>query len=132
MKNYILLYIIITIFSIKAYSQKEKEPSVILNQKKYVEIDVIKTYERVAGKGYKSVDMFKKIANSYYSNFEPEKAVSWYCELFAMTSNLEFEYYYRYAETLKSIGQNEEAYQLLKKFNQKEIAIKEEIFKKQL
>ena len=132
MKNYILLYIIITIFSIKAYSQKEKEPSVILNQKKYVEIDVIKTYERVAGKGYKSVDMFKKIANSYYSNFEPEKAVSWYCELFAMTSNLEFEYYYRYAESLKSIGQNEEAYQLLKKFNQKEIAIKEEIFKKQL
>ena len=132
MKNYILLYIIITIFSIKAYSQKEKEPSVILNQKKYVEIDVIKTYERVAGKGYKSVDMFKKIANSYFSNFEPEKAVSWYCELFAMTSNLEFEYYYRYAESLKSIGQNEEAYQLLKKFNQKEIAIKEEIFKKQL
>ncbi len=132
MKNYILLYIIITIFSIKAYSQKEKEPSVILNQKKYVEIDVIKTYERVAGKGYKSVDMFKKIANSYYSNFEPEKAVSWYCELFAMTSNLEFEYYYRYAESLKSIGQNEEAYQLLKKFDQKEIAIKEEIFKKQL
>jgi len=132
MKNYILLYIIITIFSIKAYSQKEKEPSVILNQKKYVEIDVIKTYERVAGKGYKSVDMFKKIANSYFSNFEPEKAVSWYCELFAMTSNLEFEYYYRYAESLKSIGQNEEAYQLLKKFDQKEIAIKEEIFKKQL
>ena len=132
MKNYILLYIIITIFSIKAYSQKEKEPSVILNQKKYVEIDVIKTYERVAGKGYKSVDMFKKIANSYFSNFESEKAVSWYCELFAMTSNLEFEYYYRYAESLKSIGQNEEAYQLLKKFNQKEIAIKEEIFKKQL
>ena len=132
MKNYILLYIIITIFSIKAYSQKEKEPSVILNQKKYVEIDVIKTYERVAGKGYKSVDMFKKIANSYFSNFEPEKAVSWYCELFSMTSNLEFEYYYRYAESLKSIGQNEEAYQLLKKFNQKEIAIKEEIFKKQL
>ncbi len=132
MKNYILLYIIITIFSIKAYSQKEKEPSVILNQKKYVEIDVIKTYERVAGKGYKSVDMFKKIANSYYSNFEPEKSVSWYCELFAMTSNLEFEYYYRYAESLKSIGQNEEAYQLLKKFDQKEIAIKEEIFKKQL
>ena len=132
MKNYIILYIIITIFSIKAYSQKEKDPSVNMNQEKYVEIDVIKTYERVAGKGYKSVDMFKKIANSYYSNFEPEKAVSWYCELFAMTSNLEFEYYYRYAETLKSIGQNEEAYQLLKKFDQKEIAIKEEIFKKQL
>ncbi len=132
MKNYIILYIIITIFSIKAYSQKEKDPSVNMNQEKYVEIDVIKTYERVAGKGYKSVDMFKKIANSYFSNFEPEKAVSWYCELFAMTSNLEFEYYYRYAETLKSIGQNEEAYQLLKKFDQKEIAIKEEIFKKQL
>ena len=69
---------------------------------KYVEIDVIKTYIRVSGKGYKSVDLFKKIANNYYTNFELEKAVSWYCELFAMTSNLEFEYYHRYSESLKS------------------------------
>jgi len=99
---------------------------------KYVEIDVIKTYIRVSGKGYKSVDLFKKIANNYYTNFELEKAVSWYCELFAMTSNLEFEYYYRYSESLKYIGQNKEAYEILKKFNQKEIAIKEEILKKQL
>ena len=132
MKNRILLYITITIFSIKVYSQKGKEVVASEKQKKYVEIDVIKTYIRVAGKGYKSVDMFKKIANSYYSNFEPEKAVSWYCELFAITSNLEFEYYYRYAQSLKSIGQNEEADEILKKFNQKEIAIKEEILKKQL
>ena len=36
MKNYIILYIIITIFSIKAYSQKEKDPSVNMNQTKYV------------------------------------------------------------------------------------------------
>ena len=132
MKNRILLYITITIFSIKVYSQKGKE--VLANEKhiKYVEIDVIKTYIRVSGKGYKSVDMFKKIANNYYTNFELEKAVSWYCELFAMTSNLEFEYYYRYSESLKYIGQNKEAYEILKKFNQKEIAIKEEILKKQL
>jgi hypothetical protein len=132
MKKRVLLYITITVFTIKVYSQKGKDASVNEKQKKYIEIDVIKTYERVAGKGYKSVDMFKKIANSYYSNFELEKAVSWYCELFAMTSNLEFEYYYRYSESLKSIGQNKEAYEILKKFNQKEIAIKEEIFKKQL
>jgi hypothetical protein len=45
---------------------------------------------------------------------------------------LEFEYYHRYSESLKSIGQNKEAYEILKKFNQKEIAIKEEILKKQL
>jgi hypothetical protein len=132
MKNRVLLYITITVFTIKVYSQKGKDASVNEKQKKYIEIDVIKTYERVAVKGYKSVDMFKKIADSYYSNFELEKAVSWYCELFAMTSNLEFEYYYRYSESLKSIGQNKEAYEILKKFNQKEIAIKEEIFKKQL
>lgn len=127
MKNRILLYITFTIFSIKAYSQKGEEVLVSEKQKKHVEIDVINTYIRVAGKGYKSVDMFKKIANSYYSNFELEKALSWYCELFAMNSDLEFEYYYRYAQSLKSVGQNDKADEILKKFNQSEITIKDKI-----
>jgi cell fate (sporulation/competence/biofilm development) regulator YlbF (YheA/YmcA/DUF963 family) len=44
-----------------------------------------------------------------------------------MTTNLESEYYYRYAESLKSIGENEEAKEILELFNKRLKDIKEKI-----
>jgi len=118
MKKRLLIYIaLLSLYSFKIYAQKtEVAPK---NKTKYVEIDVLKTYERVALKGYKSIDMFKKLGNSYYTNFEMEKAARWYCELFSMTSDLESKYYYQYEQSLRSIGQNDEANAVIEKFNQK-------------
>lgn len=82
----------------------------------FIYIDILKTYERVLEKGYKSVDMFQKIANAYYFNNELEKAAKWYTELFAMTSDLEPVYYYRYALSLKALGQNDKATNIMGKF----------------
>jgi len=84
----------------------------------YAYIDVIKTYERVAEKGYESVDMLKKMGDSYFFNDELDKAESCYSKLFSKTSNLEPEYYYRYSITLKSVGKIDKANEYLKKFNQ--------------
>jgi tetratricopeptide (TPR) repeat protein len=118
MKNKILLYVLINIvFSINIYSQKEKNNIVVIKNTKYAKIDVIKTYERVAEKGYKSIDLFKKIGDAHYANFDLEKAARWYCELFAMTSNLEPKYYYQYAQSLKSIGEHDKANEIMGKFN---------------
>jgi tetratricopeptide (TPR) repeat protein len=83
-----------------------------------VYINVIKIYERVAEKGYKSIDIFQKLGNAYYYSSEMDKASKWYGKLFEMTSKLEPEYYYRYANSLKAIGQNEKANEMLKKFSQ--------------
>lgn len=58
-------------------------------KKKYVYVDDMKTYERVEEKGYKSIEIFQKLGNSYYSNSEPDKSSRWYSELFEMTTNLE-------------------------------------------
>ncbi len=120
MKNYIFLFItIINLFSFSGYSQKAK---IALANKKfdnYAYIDAIKTYERVVKKGYKSVELFQKLGNAYYFNAEYDKAAKWYSELFTMTSDLESEYYYRYAQSLKSIGQNEKANAMMEKFHQK-------------
>ncbi|WP_428231506.1 OmpA family protein [Flavobacterium sp.] len=120
MKNYILLYLtLITVFSFDSYAQESK---VAAGDKKYADyayIDAIKTYERVAEKGYKSEDMFKKLGNSYYFNSDFEGAAKWYAELFAMNTNPEPEYYYRYAQSLKSTGQNDKANQLLAEFTAK-------------
>ena len=85
----------------------------------YVYINVLKTYERIAEKGYKSIDLFQKLGNSYYSNYELEKAAKWYGELFIMTSDLAPEYYYNYAQSLNFIGQNKKADEILEKLYQK-------------
>ena len=120
MKNFILLYItIISVFSFNGYAQKSQLASADKKYDNFAYIDAIKTYERVAEKGYKSVDMFQKLGNSYYFNGELDKAAKWYDELFAMEPNQQPEYLYRYAQSLKAVGQNDKANQILDQFNQK-------------
>lgn len=130
MKNKIFLYLsIISLSSLYSYSQKKELTIQRIIPKKYVEVNVIKTYERVAEKGYKSIDMFQKLGNSFYANYELEKAARWYCELFAMTSDLEPKYYYQYEQSLRSIGENDEANLLLEKFNKRSEVVKKTILK---
>jgi outer membrane protein OmpA-like peptidoglycan-associated protein len=121
MKNKILFCLaILCAISFNGYSQKEKVKNANKKYDSYAYIDAIKTYEKIAEKGYKSVDMFKKLGNSYFFNAELEKASEWYKELFAMKPiNLEPEYYYRYSQSLRSIGRNDLANEILELFNQK-------------
>jgi outer membrane protein OmpA-like peptidoglycan-associated protein/tetratricopeptide (TPR) repeat protein len=119
MKNYILLCLIIICFSFDSYAQDSKVAAGDKKYDNYAYIDAIKTYERVAEKGYKSEDMFKKLGNSYYFNSDFDGAVKWYGELFAINTSPEPEYYYRYAQSLKSTGQIDKANKLLSEFNAK-------------
>ncbi|MES2573747.1 MAG: OmpA family protein [Bacteroidota bacterium] len=120
MKNFTLLYItILSVFSFNSYAQKAKIASADKKYDSYAYIDAIKTYERVAEKGYKSADMFQKLGNAYYFNAELEKAAKWYDELFAMAPDQESEYIYRYAQSLKAVGQTDKANQMMEKFYQK-------------
>lgn len=102
-------------FSFSSAAQNEK---VFITDKvsdKYAYVDVMKTYERIAAKGYKSVDLFQKLGDSSYSHFKLEKAAEWYSQLFALTLDLAPEYYYRYAESLRFICENEKADAILEK-----------------
>lgn len=119
MKNYITLCLtIVSVFSFNCYSQKARLASADKKYDSYAYIAAIKTYERVAEKGYKSADMFQKLGNAYYFNAELEQAAKWYAELFAMNVEVEPVYYYRYAQSLRSIGENKKANEMLEKFNQ--------------
>ena len=120
MKNSILhLITIVSVFSFNCYAQKARVSVAEKKYGNYAYIDAIKTYERVADKGYKSADMFQKLGNSYYYNAEFDEAAKWYGELFVLTQDVEPEYYYRYAQSLRSIGQNDKANEMLEKFNQR-------------
>ena len=86
---------------------------------KYIYIDATKTYEHVANKGYKSADMFQKLANAYYFNDDLVNANKWYTELFAMNTELTPEYYYRYSQSLKSVGDYGKADEMMAVFTEK-------------
>lgn len=118
MKNYTLLFAaIIGAFSFGSHAQQAKINAADKKYDSYAYVDAIKTYEKVAAKGYRSEDMFKKLGNAYYFNSDFQNAAKWYGELFAMNPNPEPEYYFRYAQSLKSAGDIAKANKLLEEFN---------------
>ncbi|MRX69320.1 WD40-like Beta Propeller Repeat [Flavobacterium resistens] len=78
----------------------------------------IEVYEKVADKGFKSVELFEKLGDSYFFNAEYAKANKWYEELFKLSTDVAPIYYYRYSQTLKSVGDNNKATEYLKKFSE--------------
>lgn len=101
------------------YAQQGAERRADKKYDRFAYIDATKTYERIAEKGYKSADLFQKLGNAYYFNSEFDQAAKWYGELFAMDSNQDAEYYYRYAQSLKATKQYEKANQMMDTFNTK-------------
>lgn len=85
---------------------------------KFAYIDAIEIYERVANKGYESPDIYKKLGNAYYFNAELDKAAQWYGKLMDLNQEVEPEYYFRYSQSLKSLGEYTKANEMLAKFNQ--------------
>ena len=114
--------IIIAAFFLKTFLVSAQEIKVKKADKNYQEfayVDAIKTYEKVASKGYRSVEVFQKLGNAYYFQSKLEEANKWYTELFAMNEPVESEYYFRYAQTLKTTGDYKKADEMMEKFYQK-------------
>jgi tetratricopeptide (TPR) repeat protein len=82
-------------------------------------IDILKTYERVYKRGYKSIEMLKRLGNAYYFKGKLEKSAQFYEELFDMTTDLEAEYYFRFARSLNFINKKDKANKMMEKYNQK-------------
>lgn len=101
------------------HAQKAKVAGADKQYDRYAYVDAITTYERVAERGYKDEKMFQKLGNAYYFNAELEKAAKWYTELFAMNSEQDPEYYYRYSQSLKAVGDYAKADKMLEVFNKK-------------
>ena len=118
MKNKAIIYItFLSVLAFNSYGQSTGEKKGDKQYAKYAYIDATKTYERIAGKGYKSADMFLKLGNAYYFNAELTKAAKWYGELFAMNTEVQPEIYYRYAQCLKSTGDYKKADEMMVQFN---------------
>lgn len=77
----------------------------------------IDIYKRVLDKGYVSADLLKKLGNSYYFNADYNEASEIYGRLVEnYPSDVEPEYYFRYAQTLKTLGDYENSKVAMSKF----------------
>ena len=119
MKTKFILSILFFFGSFTLFSQEKKIEKADQKYNDLAYFDAISIYEKVAKKGYKSVELFERLGNCYYFNSDFETAVKWYEELFNLTPNVEPEYYYRFAQSFKSIGEYEEANKFLALFIQK-------------
>jgi outer membrane protein OmpA-like peptidoglycan-associated protein/tetratricopeptide (TPR) repeat protein len=118
MKNKITL-LLVCLSWMGISGQKSKEAKADKQYDQFAYVDAIKTYERIFDKGYKTPDMLQKLGNAYYFKADLDNAAKWYGELFALTQDLEPEYYYRYAQSLKWIKDYKKADQMLAIFNKK-------------
>ena len=91
---------------------------------KYVTVNMVDTYEKVIDKGYKSIDMLKKVADRFYFEGNLSAAAGYYTQLFEEAKDLEVIYYYRYAQSLKAINENEKANTLMKRFKSETLSMK--------
>ncbi len=117
-RNYKKISLLIVCFaSLSMFSQKVKEAKADKSYDKFAYVDAIKTYERVVARGLKSQDLLQKLGNAYYFRADLVNAAKWYGELFAFTPNIDPEYYYRYAQSLKEVKDYAKADEIMAKFN---------------
>ncbi len=120
MKNKITYLVLLVITCVNSYSQvTKKEEKGQKEYEKYAYIDVIKTYERIYEKGYKSDAVLLKVGNAYYFNAELEKANKWYSELYPTNPDQEAEFYFRYAQALRASKEYDKADAMMAKFSEK-------------
>ena len=127
MKSYRLTILFIAcLATINTFAQKG---AIEKAEKAYHDFGYIKTTEilqSVAENGYKSVELFEKLGNAYYFNNKMTEAVKWYGKLMQMelyddlmqsNSVIDPEYYFRYAQALKSVENYEESNKWMKRFH---------------
>lgn len=119
MRTKIIVILAILLKGFLVNAQEVKINKADKNYDQFAFVDAIKTYEKVAAKGYKSAEVFQKLGNAYYFQSKLEEANKWYTELFAMNQEVEPELYFKYAQTLKAVGDYKKADQMMEKFYQK-------------
>lgn len=107
----VFLFLIIGTNWIQAQQIKLSEAN--KNYDNYAYIKAIDIYEKVVKKGYKSAELFEKLANSYYLNGEYKKAAEYFESLFSMGKPSNNEAYFKYSHCLKTLNKYREADEMM-------------------
>ncbi|WP_330444442.1 OmpA family protein [Flavobacterium sp. C4GT6] len=99
-------FLLITLLLSGYINSQEQKKIVAADTKfnKYAFVDAIEIYESVIKQGYRSPELFQRLADSYYFNGQYAKAEEYYREYFTEEEKPNSEYLYRYSLCLKSKG----------------------------
>ena len=101
MKNIYTLFVFLLFLTGFSQEKKIKEANEAYEKLGYM--NAVSIYIQVDKNGYGSPDIYKRIADSYYFNANYTEANIWYEKLIKSTEDIDFEYYYRYSQTLKTV-----------------------------
>ena len=108
---------IITLLLVVGISHAQKREAERNNFDHYAYMVSIPTYEELADKGFTVEEICKNLGNAYYLNAAYAEAALWYEKLFQFQpKNLNPDYFYRYAQSLKSIEKYKESEEWMRKF----------------
>ena len=114
-----ILFILLTISALGVTWAQER--LVTKGNEKYKEYSfrpAIDIYKRVLDKGFVSSDLLKKLGNSYYYNSDYTEAAETFKKLVSeFPDEVEPEDYFKYAQTLKTLGEYEASNQVMSKFS---------------
>jgi outer membrane protein OmpA-like peptidoglycan-associated protein len=118
-----IFFSIITISVVNCFAQKGAINKATYDYNNFSYVKTSDILLDVANKGFKSVDLFEKLGNSFYFNNKMEEAAKWYGELMNLDevkteNSIDPEYYYRYAQALKAIENYTESDKWMAKFSQ--------------
>ncbi|WP_035334686.1 OmpA family protein [Dokdonia sp. PRO95] len=114
-------YIIILSFIFSGTLGYAQEGKVKVAGEKFEEFAYVNArdlYSRVANRGFTSPEVFSKLGDSYYFTADYAEAAQWYEKLVATGEEVSPEYYFRYAQSLKSVKKYDKADKMMAIFVQ--------------
>lgn len=110
-----ILALVIILSSSFAFAQTKLADKFFEN---YGYVKAIELYEKAVEKGKGDAHVLTRLGDAYYNNSNSEKAVYWYGKALSEYKNIEAEYIYKYIQSLRSIGNYEEADVWFKKLSE--------------
>ncbi len=111
----ILMFLLVICFASTSYAQnRDKIRKATKDYDKFSFINAREIYLRVLEAGYSSPQIFEKLADTYYYNSQYQDAAKWYDRLIdEFPDEVAVEYYYRAAQSLKSLGKYDRSNELM-------------------
>jgi outer membrane protein OmpA-like peptidoglycan-associated protein/tetratricopeptide (TPR) repeat protein len=118
MKKSIYIHFLLLIFCFSlSHGQNGKTKKAKTDYEAFAYKKAIGTYKDLVEQGYYGQEIFQNLGNANYLNANYEEAAKWYKELFALDSvQIESNYYFRYAQSLKSLKKYNESNQWMEQF----------------
>jgi len=112
-----ILFVLVFLTGVSGFAQEKLITKANEKYDEYSFSPAIDIYKKVLDRGYASADLLKKLGNSYYYNADYEDAANTYKRLVdEYPDEIGPEYYFRYAQTLKTLEDYEASKIVMAKF----------------